>query len=258
MDLKLLKKEDNKLSFILKGTNYAFVNTLRRIFTTEVPTLAVKNVTIVKNSSALFDEVIAHRLGLIPLKTDLTAYNLTENCTCKGKGCPKCQVSLVLKAEGPLTVYASDLKSQDPKVKPVYGKMPIVKLLKGQELEFEALVTLGNAKDHAKYSSCHVYYRGIHDVSVDSDNKAKQCVKACEGLLDGDSKKLVVKDLLRWNERYEEICEEIGAEIKNSEKDFLFHVESWGQLEPLEILNHGSDILDTKLDEFITLLNKSK
>ena len=93
---------------------------------------------------------------------------------------------------------------------------------------------------------------------VDSDNKAKQCVKACEGLLDGDSKKLVVKDLLRWNERYEEICEEIGAEIKNSEKDFLFHVESWGQLEPLEILNHGSDILDTKLDEFITLLNKSK
>ncbi len=258
MDLKLLRKEENKLIFIIKDTNYAFVNSLRRVVTTEVPTLAVKNVTFVKNSSALFDEIIAHRLGLAPLKTDLGSYNLVSKCTCKGKGCAKCQLALTLKAEGPLTVYASDLKSQDPKVKPVYAKMPMVKLLKGQELEFEAIVNLGIAKEHVKHSPCHAYYRGIPEVVADSENKARQCVKACEGLLEGDAKKLIVKDLLKWNEHYEELCEEIGAEIKNSEKDFIFYLESWGQLDAIEILSEALNVLDSKFDEFSTLLNKAK
>lgn len=258
MNIKLLHKEEKKLFFVLKDTNYAFANTLRRIFTTEVPSLAVKNVKFVKNSSALFDEIIAHRLGLLPLKTDLSTYNSQENCTCKEKGCAKCQVYFTLKAEGPLTVYASDLKSQDPKVKPVYAKMPIVKLLKGQELEFEALVTLGNAKEHAKYSTCHAYYRGIPEVIADSENKAKQCVKVCNGLLEGDSKKLVVSNLLKWNEHYEELCEEIGAEVKNSDKDFLFSLESWGQLEAIETINEGLNIADKKLEEFSELINKAK
>mgnify|MGYP001567655418 CR=1 FL=1 len=147
MDLKLLKKAENKIIFLIKGTNPSFVNTLRRAMTTEVPTMAVKKVTFVKNNSALFDEIIAHRLGMLPLSTDLSMYTLPENCTCKAAGCARCQVSILLKAEGPLTVYASDLKSQDPKIKPVYARMPIVKLLKGQELEFEAVASLGLGKD---------------------------------------------------------------------------------------------------------------
>ena len=50
--------------------------------------------------AVMFDELVAHRLGLIPLKTDLNRYNLPEDCDCKSAlGCPKCRVLLVLDAE---------------------------------------------------------------------------------------------------------------------------------------------------------------
>lgn len=224
----------------------------------ELPTLAITKVTFTKNSSALFDEIIAHRLGMLPLITDLETYVLPDKCNCKGKGCAKCQLIITLKAEGPLTVYASDLKLQDPKVKPVYAKMPIIKLLKAQELEFEALATLGIGKEHAKFTPCLAFYRGYPTITVDSENKAKQCIKVCDGLLKGDAKKLEITDLIKWNENYEQLCEEIGATIENSETDFIFTIESWGKMTPEEIIKRTLDVLDEKLDEFSKLLSKAK
>lgn len=256
MDFKTLQKDGNKLAFIIKDTDHVFVNTLRRIILSDVPTMAVKTVTFTKNTSALFDEVVAHRIGLIPLTTDLESYNLLSECTCKGEGCAKCQVMFTLKAEGPVTVYASDLKSQDPKIKAVYGKIPIVKLLKGQDLEFEAAAVLGTGKEHAKFAPGHVYFRGVPEVIADSENKAKQCVKACNGLLEY-SKKLEVVDLLKWNEHYEELCENLGAETKNSEKDFIFYLESWGKISCEEILQKALEILDVQVDEFVSAFNKA-
>src|SRR3989338_6024200 len=138
MDFKLLRKQDNKLVFMLKDSDPAYANALRRIILSELPVLAIKRVTFVKNTSALFDEILALRLGLVPLITDLETYELPEKCSCRGAGCAKCQVIFTLKAEGPITVYASDFKCQDPKIKAVYGKIPLVQLLKDQELEFEA------------------------------------------------------------------------------------------------------------------------
>ncbi len=80
MEVRVLenKKDEGKLSFVIKDTTAAFVNTLRRIMVEEVPTMAVEDVEFRKNSSALYDEMIAHRLGLTPLKTDLKSYNLPE------------------------------------------------------------------------------------------------------------------------------------------------------------------------------------
>src|SRR3989338_7641852 len=127
--------KNNKLAFMLKGANAAFANALRRAVLEEVPTMAIEDIEFRKNSSVLYDEIIAHRMGLIPLTTDLETYNLPSDCKCKGEGCASCQVKLTLDVEGPATVYASDLKSKDPKVKPVFPGMPINKLLKGQKLE---------------------------------------------------------------------------------------------------------------------------
>src|SRR3989344_8339713 len=109
MELKLVQNKDNKLVFIIRDTTPGFINTLRRVMISDVPTLAVKKVTFTKNNSALFDEMIAHRLGMLALTSDSVSYNLTSKCSCKGEGCTKCQSSMILKAEGPLTVYASDL-----------------------------------------------------------------------------------------------------------------------------------------------------
>ncbi len=159
MEIRILSsnKEEGKVSFIIKDTTPAFANTLRRIIVDEVPTMAVEEVEFRKNNSISYDEMIAHRIGLIPLTTDLKSYNLPEKCKCDGEGCARCQLKLTLKAtKGSGVVYASELKSKDPKVKPVYPKMPIVKLLKGQSLELEATAVLGKGKDHAKWQPSSV------------------------------------------------------------------------------------------------------
>ena len=82
-------KDENKLSLIIKDTTPAFVNALRRIILDEVPTMAIEDVEFRKNNSILYDEMIAHRLGLLPLKTDLKSYTVPEHCKCEGKGCAR-------------------------------------------------------------------------------------------------------------------------------------------------------------------------
>src|SRR3990167_5012975 len=132
MEVRVLEndKEQGKLSFILKDSSPVFVNTLRRLMIDEVPAMAIEDVEFTKNNSILYDEMIAHRLGLVPLKTDLKSYNLPSKCKCEGKGCNRCQLKLILRAtKGSGTVYASELKSKDPAIKPAYPDMPIVKLL---------------------------------------------------------------------------------------------------------------------------------
>src|SRR3972149_1595116 len=106
MKVEILKQSENEVMFIVEGIGPALANAIRRAAMFEVPTLAIEDVYFNQNSSVLYDEIVAHRLGLIPLKTDLKSYNLPAECTCKGKLCAKCSVKGVLKAKGPVTVYA--------------------------------------------------------------------------------------------------------------------------------------------------------
>jgi DNA-directed RNA polymerase subunit D len=257
MDIKLLHKQENKTIFLIKKTEPAFVNTLRRIMTCEVPVMAIKKVNFTKNTSPLYDEIIAHRLGMIPLLTDLDSYILAEKCSCSGAGCAKCQLNVVFKAEGPITVYDSDLKFQDPKIKPVYGKMPIIKLLKGQELEFEATAGLGKSEDHAKFSTGLIHYRGCPEFTITKKTQVKACIRECNDLLKEDGDNLEVVDFIKWNEAYEQICEEHRVLVNNSNKNFIFTVESWGKLSALEIFNKALNVFDEKLDELSEKVKKA-
>src|SRR2546428_10929048 len=100
MDIKLLSKEQDTLRFVLSGVKPAFANALRRIMLSEVPVMAIDDVMILENNSVMYDEILAHRLGLIPITTDLESYNLPEECTCKSElGCSKCRASLSLEIE---------------------------------------------------------------------------------------------------------------------------------------------------------------
>ena len=134
IEIRLLEqdKDNNKTSFILMDSTPSFANILRRIIIEEVPTMAIEDVEFSKNNSILYDEMIAHRLGLLALTTDLKSYNIPAECKCEGKGCARCQLKLTLKSKGPSMVYASEIHTRDAEVKPVYGKTPIVKLLKNQ------------------------------------------------------------------------------------------------------------------------------
>ena len=158
MKISNVKKTENTLTFSLSGVSVAFANTLRRLMITEVPTLAVDTVTFFDNNSALYDEVVAHRIGMIPIKTDLKTFVLPEDCKCKGKGCPKCQVKFILNKEGPCTVYSRDMTCSDSKIKVADENIPIVKLIEGQKLKFEANAVLGRGKQHAKWQPGVISY----------------------------------------------------------------------------------------------------
>ena len=61
--------------FDVTGVTPGFLNSIRRTLMALVPKLAIEDVTIYDNTSALFDEMVAHRLGLLPVPTDLNAVN---------------------------------------------------------------------------------------------------------------------------------------------------------------------------------------
>jgi len=143
MKIKVLSKNKDIIRFTVEGANEAILNAIRRAASFETPVLAIEDVYFIKNSSALYDEIIAHRLGLVPFKTDLKRYFTKEDCSCKSEGCPKCQVKFTINVKGPMTVRASDLKSSDSSITPIYPNMPIALLLEEQELEFEAIAQLG-------------------------------------------------------------------------------------------------------------------
>ena len=204
MELKLIENQEkhNRATFSLTGVDTAYANTLRRLMGFFVPVMAIEDIEFRKNTSILYDEVLAHRIGLVPLTTDLKSYNMISECKCKGAGCASCTVKLTLKAEGPCTVYSSDIKSKDTAIKPVHGKMPIVKLLEGQEIELEATAILGQGKDHSKWSTGLVFYK-----------------------------------------------------MPNPDKDeYIFTVESWGQLSPKEIVTKAVEVYDKELEEFAGLV----
>jgi DNA-directed RNA polymerase subunit D len=148
MKLELIKKKKGKVTFEIKDESVAYVNTLRRIFTTEVPTMAIATVEFRQNSSALYDEIIAHRLGLLVLKTDLDSYNMLNEGETDSAAT---SVTFTLKAVGPKTIYASDLKSSDSKTVPVYPETILLKLFDKQEIEFIATARLGIGKNHRKW-----------------------------------------------------------------------------------------------------------
>jgi DNA-directed RNA polymerase subunit D len=158
MKVEILSLNENEIKFSVDGLSQSLASALRRVMLSEVPTMAIEWVDFKKNDSALNDEIIAHRLGLVPLTFDKKVYNLPSECSCNGKGCSRCQVKLTLKKKGPCTVYAEDLKSTDKDVKPVYPKIPIVELLEDQELQLEATAQLGIGREHAKWQAAVVGY----------------------------------------------------------------------------------------------------
>lgn len=256
-------KKSGRVQFLLKNTSAAFVNSLRRFMTEAVPTLAIEDVEFTKNSSALYEEMVAHRLGLIALETDIKTYNLPSKCKCNGEGCARCSVKITLSAKGPGTVYAEDLKIKDPKIKPVHPKTPIVKLIKGQELEFEATAVLGQGKQHMKWSPCLVWYK--HKPLIEIDEKkctnAEAVAHVCPvSVFDVKDGKLTInkENYLKCtlSNACADIAENNSVKVTPSQTEFVIYLEPWGQLTPTEILSAATDQFRELLTELDDKLSK--
>jgi len=154
--LEIVEQSGNRIVVRLKKIPLQYANALRRICLSGVPTFAVDDVVIIENSSVLADEGVAHRLAMIPLRTDLSRF--VEHCHSE-LGCSRCRVLLMLdsgSSDTTRTVTSSDLSSEDEVVKPVSPNIPIAVLAPGQKLKFEAYARLGRGSEHAKWNSASV------------------------------------------------------------------------------------------------------
>ena len=158
--LEVISKDNHKISIKLKGIPLQYSNALRRVCLNGVPVFAIDTVDIIENSSVLPDEGLAHRLGLIPIKTDLSRFNEPAKCDCKSEaGCSNCKVMLVLDsgdADTTRTVVSSELSSEDDSIKPISDKVPIVQLAPGQRIKVECYARLGQGTEHAKWNSANI------------------------------------------------------------------------------------------------------
>lgn len=154
-----IKTDGDEMVFVFSKTHNSVINSIRRIILDEVPTFAIEDVEIISNESPLYDETVAHRLGLIPIKTDLESYNFKKNCKCGGVGCALCEVKMTLKQDGEGYVMSGSIKSDDPKVVPAEDTIPITKLFPGKKIEISMRATLGVGREHAKWAPAHTYLR---------------------------------------------------------------------------------------------------
>lgn len=252
-------KKANRLAVVMRNTDVAVVNAVRRAAMDEVPVMAIEDVEFRKNSSAIYDETIAHRLGLVPLKTDIESYNLPDECKCGGAGCARCQVKLTLSAQGPCTVYAEELKSKDPKIKPVFGKTPILSLLKGQKLEIEATAMLGKGREHAKWAPGLVHYKHYPEIKEAGEIKDSSLLDRFPKVFELKGKKVAVNEQEFAKSNLTDSIDELtggAVRIEDRQNDFVMFVESWGQLECKEILDNAVDIFTEKLESFQEELGK--
>lgn len=216
------RSRDCYLDFELHDTDISVANAIRRVMIAEVPTMAIEIVTVRENRSALHDEYIAHRLGLIPLVSSrVDEFNLSDECDECEDYCTKCSVRFDLKCKGPLKpgkteesqmyfVTSKDLVNLDERdalcetVKPVHTSdgapddssgIVIMKLGPGQELDMGLIAKKGIGKEHAKWSPmCQVAYRidppavelildQLNDIFVADRETKLAIVELSEGLL---------------------------------------------------------------------------
>ena len=158
--LEVISKDNQKIAVKLKGIPLQYANALRRVCLNGVPVFAIDTVDVIENSSVLQDEGLAHRLGLIPITTDLSRFNEPSKCECQSEtGCSNCKIMLVLDSgdsDVTRTVLSNELSSEDDAIKPTSEQIPIVQLAPGQRIKIECYARLGRGTDHAKWNSANI------------------------------------------------------------------------------------------------------
>ncbi|MCS7121516.1 MAG: DNA-directed RNA polymerase subunit D [Archaeoglobaceae archaeon] len=257
--IEVIEENERYIKFLLKNSFPAFANSWRRAMKSLVPTMVIDYVDFYVNNSFFYDEVIAHRLALIPIKTDLNRYNFQEKCSCKGVGCPSCQVIFRLNVEGPKVVYSGDLVSEDPEVHFVYKDVPVLELFKGQQLMIEAVARLGIGKEHAKFQPVSVcFYKIVPKITVlENCNLCGACVNECSKKILRIDKKLEVLNILDCSLCKEcvKVCENKAIKVEET-NDFLFTIESTGALPVRTIMKKALEVLIEKAKEMNKILEE--
>jgi DNA-directed RNA polymerase subunit D len=260
-EIEILEEDELSVRFILKNASPALANSFRRAMKSLVPTLAVDYVDFYVNSSYLYDEIISHRIGLIPIKTELERFNFQDECVCGGEGCPNCQISFRLNVEGPKVVYSGDFISDDPEIKFAYDNIPVIELFKGQQLMLEAVARLGTGKEHSKFQPVSVCaYKIIAEIEIKENcNGCNACVEACPRNVfrEKEDGGIEVTDVLKCSLCMEcvKVCEEGAIDVRET-GNFLFTVEGTGALTVRRVMLEALRILKSKAEEMNNIIKE--
>ncbi len=243
MNIELLE-EGEQVVLHVEDTTPQYMNTIRRVVIDEVPVLAVEDVEFRQNSSILYDEIVAHRLGLVPLTTDLDTYEV---------GGDPLTITLEQEAdEEQVTVVAGDMEIQDAQVEPVYPETPITTLEPGQAIECEMEAIMGRGSEHTKWSPGLAWYKHYPHVTIeDQPDNADELAEQYPGLTVEDGDLTTDEDALIHNDVIDESIEEAtdGAVTYEERDDFIMFIEPWGQLTAKDMLAEAVRIHNDRLDE---------
>ena len=267
MEIEVRSQNDDEMIFIVRDAEVPFINAIRRVAMVNVPKIAIEDVNIIVNDSAMFNEVLAHRLGLTPLVSDLDAL--------EGLSLPEDDdweefsngIMFYLKEVGPKVVYSKDLKSSDSRIKPVYDTIPLVKLKEGEKRDIGAVAKVGYGKEHAKWIPTTVCaYKQYPEITFNEDVEIDyDCAQACpRGILKSDKRSKKIK-IVEEHENSPLIGVEECAMCKSCVRasdngyinvgfrpnDFIFRIETDGAMPPKEVLLKACDVLGEKADKFI-------
>ncbi len=268
MKVDVLKLEDRYAELILEDVDPNFANALRRTLMSNVPKMAIEDVEFhlgpirgeegeeSESVTPLFDEVIAHRLGMIPIPTDLELFTYRDECKdCASEGCPNCTIMYSLNKKGPCMVYSGDLEPVgDSSLKVVDEKIPIVKLGSGQAMLVYATAILGTGKDHAKWQVAQgVGYKFFPVIEVDCDtcDFCGTCAEVCpRGVFNVKKKSIEVKSPLSCNfcMTCVEECPKKCISVEGDRTKIHFHLETDGSLKAVDALRFALDSLAEKFE----------
>ncbi len=248
-EVEFIERDDRSARFLVRGLTPAFANGIRRAMIADVPTFSIDTVRFVENSSVMFDEMIALRLGLVPLTTDLDDFEEGET------------VTLAMDVSGPATAYSGDIETSDPLVEPADENVPIIELKEGQRLEFEADAVLDTGKDHAKHQGgVAVGYRHLQRVETvgdapefedDEPNILRGVIE--EGAAaDADDSDAADGDLVPTDAFDHDLTNRYpGKEVEVTDVPgaFVFHVETDGSFSVEELVLRAVESIDLRAGE---------
>ena len=268
VNAEILYEDDEKIRILLKDTDRAFVNSIRRTLMSDTPKMAIETVSFIKKTveedgevwetdGPLPDEVIAQRLAMIPIPTNHEQYYFQNKCpNCadmveEDRGCALCTMLYYCQKKGSkegVWVTAGDLNflgEEEGFIPEKYQSIPITKLFQGQIIEFSATAIMGRGKDHVKWSPvCGVNFNPRQIGVINTKSRAKILwdlglnIKAGDFSKDGRLEDVDKVDLLRKDLNHVGSGTEESREFKEAvvledvPNEFILSFETDGSMSP--------------------------